>query len=81
MLSRTSLALLASCSSPSMPCRTGRSEPCTPYRKSGADPNARIHRATFDVSDSHTFYNDDNCGIAPRLLNANVQKLTDGEQP
>lgn len=49
----------------------GRSEPHTLYRNSPLDPSMRIHWASFDADDGGS-YNEDNCRMAARLLNANM---------
>lgn len=48
------------------------SDTTTLYRNSALDPTIRIHWATFDADESDPAYNLNNCGMAARLLNANV---------
>lgn len=42
------------------------------YRNSPLDRNLRVHWATFDVSDSQSEFNQSQCEMAARLLNANL---------
>jgi hypothetical protein len=44
----------------------------TLYRNSPLDVSLRVHWATFDVKDTDPTYNQNNCMMAARLLNANV---------
>lgn len=44
----------------------------TLYRNSPADQSLRVHWGTFDVRDSDPNYNQSNCMMAARLLNANA---------
>lgn len=46
-------------------------EPATLYRNSPLDPGLRVHFASFDAPDRGGF-NLNNCGMAARILNANV---------
>lgn len=48
------------------------SETFTLYRNSPLDRSIRVHWATFNASDSDRNYNRNNCEMAARLLNANV---------
>lgn len=45
------------------------------YRNSGMDRTLRIHWATFDARESDPSYNEANCMMAARLLNANMRAL------
>lgn len=69
---------LASCNNagPDQP----RSEPQTLYRNSPVDPSMRLHWATFDADDGPG-YNENNCKLAAKILNANVEAASGGPQP
>lgn len=63
----TAAMLLTSCNA-----RSASAETFTLYRNSGLDRSMRVHWATFDAAESDRNYNRNNCGMAARLLNANV---------
>jgi hypothetical protein len=50
----------------------GKAERFTLYRNSGLDTSVRVHWATFDANESDRNYNRNNCEMAARLLNANI---------
>ena len=54
----------------------GNSAPYTLYRNSNLDANTRIHWATFDAGESSAAYNMNNCLMAAKLLNANMDAAT-----
>ncbi|MFC0304403.1 hypothetical protein ACFSTI_29335 [Rhizorhabdus histidinilytica] len=60
-------SILVACSGAS-----SRSDTATLYRNSAFDPTMRVHWASFDADESDPAYNSNNCGMAARLLNANV---------
>lgn len=51
---------------------SGGAEKFTLYRNSMLDTSVRVHWATFDAAESDRNYNRNNCEMAARLLNANV---------
>lgn len=51
----------------------------TLYRNSGLDRSIRVHWATFDADESDRNYNRNNCEMAARLLNANVDASAEEE--
>src|SRR3954469_8257618 len=58
--------LLSACS------QGGKAVSYTLYRNSPSDHASRIHFATFDVTENRADYNQRNCEMAARVLNANV---------
>jgi hypothetical protein len=50
----------------------------TLYRNSELDAKLRIHWATFGAAESDPAYNLNNCGMAARMLNANLQAVIQG---
>ena len=50
----------------------------TLYRNSPIDRQMRVHWATFDASDGLA-YNFDNCSMAARLMNANMEASAEKE--
>lgn len=54
-------------------------ETFTLYRNSGLDRSIRVHWATFDATESDRNYNRNNCEMAARLLNANVDASAEKE--
>lgn len=75
MNSRTAVLMAASAL-----CLVGcghRSAPTyTLYRTSSMDRSARVHWGTFDAHESDPSYNQANCEMAARLLNANMKALS-----
>lgn len=59
-------------------CTGASSSTVTMYRNSPIDHAMRIHWATFDARDGQA-YNWANCGMAARILNANVSELAKRE--
>ncbi len=57
-------------------------ETFTLYRNSSLDSSLRLHWATFNARESDPSYNRNNCEMASRLLNANIQEFrkTQGEE-
>jgi hypothetical protein len=53
--------------------------PATLYRNSFLDHSLRIHWATFDADESDRSYNSNNCAMAARLLNANLDASATNE--
>lgn len=51
----------------------------TLYRNSTFGTGERVHWATFDTSESSPIYNLNNCLMAARLLNANVDASAEAE--
>jgi len=51
----------------------------TLYRNSPLDRSTRVHWATFDAGESDRNYNRNNCEMAARLLNANVDASAKAE--
>jgi hypothetical protein len=51
----------------------------TLYRNSPLDHSMRIHWATFNEAENGGTYNRDNCEMAARLLNANVDASAERE--
>jgi hypothetical protein len=49
----------------------------TLYRNSNFEPSLRVHWATFDADESGPTYNMNNCQMAARLLNANLDAATE----
>jgi hypothetical protein len=62
-------------------CDQGRqaAEPFTLYRNSYVDYTMRVHWGTFDATESDRNYNRNNCEMAARLLNANMDALARAE--
>jgi hypothetical protein len=59
---------VAACSSESVE----RAERFTLYRNSFLDNSMRVHWGTFDANEKDRNYNRNNCEMAARLLNANL---------
>lgn len=53
-----------------------KAETFTLYRNSGTSTDLRVHWATFDADESSTSYNQTNCTMAARILNANMKTLS-----
>lgn len=49
------------------------------YRNSSLDRTLRVHWGTFDAEESDPSYNRNNCEMAARLLNANVEAWAEQE--
>jgi hypothetical protein len=54
-------------------------QPFTLYRNSPIELAVRVHWATFDATESDPNYNRNNCEMAARLLNANVDASSAAE--
>ena len=59
---------------------SGRTNDFTLYRNSALDRSVRVHWATFDANESDRNYNRNNCEMAARLLNANVDASARAEE-
>lgn len=61
----------------------GGSPTYTLHRNSPLDRSMRVHWATFDVSDSQSDFNRNQCEMAARLLNANTEASAraEGKEP
>lgn len=63
------LIILSACNSQSSGSQAGA---YVLYRNSNFDTSVRVHWATFNARESDPNYNANNCGMAARLLNANL---------
>jgi hypothetical protein len=70
-----SIAVFAALAFPMASCSFDKASPYTLYRTSSMAPGARIHWATFNADESSPIYNRQNCGMAARLLTANMKAL------
>ena len=64
-------------------CGSAAGSAYTLYRNSPFSAGERVHWATFNVKDSDSQYNANNCAMAARLLNANyaASAKAEGKQP
>ena len=54
-------------------CGNAGGDAYTLYRNSPFEPASRVHWATFDAKDGNPTYNLNNCLMAARVLNANIE--------
>jgi hypothetical protein len=72
-MNRLALAIAVLCVTGCSSGRSGGAENFTLYRNSIVDRSLRVHWATFNAAESDRNYNRNNCEMAARLLNANVE--------